>query len=153
MVITEYGVADLRGRTDRDVIVALLKIADSRFQPVLLEQAKASGKLERGYALPAEFRDNTPGRLAEALAPARAAGLAPLLPFGSDFDPLEQSLLPTLGKLKAAQAEPMELLRLVLRGLARDASAEPALKRLDLDRPRGLTQWLTALALRGALRD
>jgi acyl-CoA hydrolase len=152
IVVTEYGVADLRGRTDRDVIVALLKIADSRFQPELLEKAKASGKLERGYALPAEFRDNTPERLAEALAPARGAGLAPLLPFGSDFDPLEESLLPTLGKLKAAQAEPADLMRLVMRGVKRDPSAEPALKRLGLDRPRGLTQRLTALAVRGALR-
>jgi acyl-CoA hydrolase len=150
IVITEYGVADLRGRTDRDVIVALLKVADSRFQPALLEQAKASGKLERGYALPDEFTANIPERLAEALAPAKAAGNAPLLPFGSDFDALEESLLPTLGKLKAAG--PMDLARMVLRGLKREPGAEPALKRLGLDRPRGPTELLTALAVRGALR-
>lgn len=150
IVITEYGVADLRGRTDRDVIVALLKVADSRFQPALIEQAKASGKLERGYALLPEFQNNTPERLAEALAPAKAAGLAPLLPFGSDFDPLEESLLPTLGRLKAAG--PMDLARFALRGLKREADAEPALKRLGLDRPRGPTELLTALAVRGVLR-
>jgi hypothetical protein len=152
IVITEYGVADLRGRTDRDVIVALLKVADSRFQPELLERAKAAGKLERGYVLPAEARDNTPGRIAEALAPARASGLAPLLPFGSDFDPLEESLLPALGRLKAAQAEPKALLGLVLEGLRAQSDDGAALKRLGLDRPRGLRQRLTALALRGALR-
>jgi len=150
IVITEYGVADLRGRTDRDVIVALLKVADSRFQPALIEQAKASGKLERDYALPAELMRNTPERLAEALAPAKAAGLAPLLPFGSDFDALEEGLLPTLGKLKAAG--PMDLARFALRGLKREPDAEPALKRLGLDRPRGPTELLTALAVRGALR-
>lgn len=152
IVITEYGVADLRGRTDRDVIVALLRVADSRFQPALLEQAKAAGKLERGYALPAEVRDNTPERIAEALAPAKAAGLAPLLPFGSDFDPLEESLLPTLGRLKAAQPEPKVLLGLVLEGLRAKTGDEAALTRLGLDRPRGLRQRLTALAVRGALR-
>lgn len=152
IVVTEYGVADLRGRTDRDVIVALLAIADSRFQPALLEQAKASGKLERGYVLPPECGRNTSERLAEALAPVKAAGLAPLLPFGSDFDPLEESLLPTLGRLKAAQAEPAQLARLVLRGLKRDPAADPALKRLGLDRPRGPTDLLTRFAVRGALR-
>lgn len=152
IVITEYGVADLRGRTDRDVVVALLEIADSRFQGELLEKAKAAGKLERDYVLPAAFQANTPERVAEALAPARAAGLAPLLPFGSDFDALEESLLPTLGRLKAAQAEPAALARLVLRGLKRDPEAAPALKRLGLDRPRGPTAWLTSLAVRGALR-
>jgi len=152
IVITEYGVADLRGRTDRDVIVALLKVADSRFQPALLEQARAAGKLERGYVLPAEARDNTPERIAEALAPARASGLAPLLPFGSDFDPLEESLLPTLGRLKAAQAEPKALLGLILDGLGARSDDGPVLKRLGLERPRGLSQRLTALAVRGALR-
>lgn len=152
IVVTEYGVADLRGRTDRDVIVSLLKVADSRFQPELLEKAKAAGKLERAYVLPEVFRGNTPERVSEALAPARKAGLAPLLPFGSDFDPLEESLLPTLGRLKAAQAEPAQLARLILRGLGHQADDVPALKRLGLDRPRGPSQWLTSLAVRGALR-
>ena len=153
IVVTQYGVADLRGRTDRDVIVALLKIADSRFQPGLLEQAKASGKLERGYVLPVEARANTPERLAEALAPARAAGLAPLLPFGSDFDPLEESLLPVLGRLKAAQGEPRDLFALVLKGLRAGHGDEAAMERLGLNRPKGLRERFTQLALRGALAD
>lgn len=152
MVVTEYGVADLRGRTDRDVIVSLLKVTDSRFQPELLDKAKAAGKVERGYALPTAFRRNTPERVSEALAPARKAGLAPPLPFGSDFDPLEESLLPALGRLKAAQAEPTQLARLMLRGLKGEPGDAPALKRLGLERPRGPTEWLTRLAVRGALR-
>ncbi|PYS70050.1 MAG: acetyl-CoA hydrolase, partial [Acidobacteria bacterium] len=32
IVVTEYGIADLRGRTDEEVIIALVEIADSRFQ-------------------------------------------------------------------------------------------------------------------------
>jgi len=32
VVVTEYGVADLRGLSDQDAIAALLNIADSRFQ-------------------------------------------------------------------------------------------------------------------------
>ena len=151
IVITEYGVADLRGRTDRDVIVALLKIADSRFQQALLEKAKQSGKLERGYVLPEAFRRNTPERIAQALSPLKAAGLAPMLPFGSDFDALEESLLPALGRLKAAQAESGKLAGLVLKGMGQGSGYAAALARLGLERPKGLRDRLTALAVRGAL--
>src|ERR1700674_2926113 len=40
IVVTEYGVADLRGKADQDVVAAMLSISDSRFQPELLRQAK-----------------------------------------------------------------------------------------------------------------
>src|SRR5262249_57579089 len=52
VVVTEYGIADLRGKTDRDVIVAMLAIADSRFQKELLAQAKRAEKIEPDFALP-----------------------------------------------------------------------------------------------------
>src|SRR2546428_3613906 len=32
LVVTEYGIADLRGRSDETVIKALLEVADSRFR-------------------------------------------------------------------------------------------------------------------------
>ncbi len=35
MIITEYGIADIRGKSDREVIAAMLKITDSRFQDEL----------------------------------------------------------------------------------------------------------------------
>ncbi len=47
IIVTEYGVADIRGKTDRDVIAAMLAITDSRFQDELLRQAKDAGKIER----------------------------------------------------------------------------------------------------------
>jgi len=150
IVITEYGVADLRGRTDRDVIAALLNITDTRFQDKLLDAAKAAGKIERDYAIPAAFRDNTPDRVSAALAPAKAAGLAPLLPFGSDFDTQELGLLPVLGRLKTAQADPKVLATLVWKGL-RAAPFADGLRRLGLDRPKSLRDRLTALAVRGAV--
>src|SRR5262249_11772629 len=114
VVVTEYGIADLRGKSDRDVIAAMLAIADSRFQDDLLRRAKDAGTMERGYAWRRECRDNTPDRITKALAPARAAGLLPTFPFGSDFTATEQRLLPALGRLRAAP--PLELVRLVLRG-------------------------------------
>ena len=41
IVVTEYGIADLRGKSDRDVIVEMLKVADGAFQPGLIEAAQA----------------------------------------------------------------------------------------------------------------
>src|SRR5947199_6071766 len=102
IVVTEYGIADLRGKTDRDVIAAMLAIADSRFQDELLRRAKDAGKIERKFELPAACRDNTPERIARALGRARETGLLPPLPFGSDFTATEERLIPALRLLRAA---------------------------------------------------
>ena len=102
IVVTEYGVADLRGKTDRDVIAAMLAVTDSRFQDELLRRAKDAGKIEKAFELPAACRDNTPERIARALAPAREQGLLPLFPFGTDFTETEQRLIPALQLLEAA---------------------------------------------------
>src|SRR5262249_57558025 len=51
IVVTEYGIADLRGKSDRDVIAAMLAVADSRFQDELLRRARDAGKIEPGFEL------------------------------------------------------------------------------------------------------
>ena len=76
MIITEYGIADIRGKSDGEVIAAMLAITDSRFQDELLRQAKAAGKIERGFELPKSARDNTPDATTRALKPAADAGRA-----------------------------------------------------------------------------
>ena len=55
IVVTEYGIADLRGQTDSEVIARLLAVCDSRFQQGLIEQAKEAGKLPRDFQLDARF--------------------------------------------------------------------------------------------------
>src|SRR6185436_4783702 len=40
LVVTEYGVADLRGKSDEDTIKALLAVTDSRFQAGLAREAQ-----------------------------------------------------------------------------------------------------------------
>ncbi|MBK7003908.1 MAG: hypothetical protein IPH37_01245 [Burkholderiales bacterium] len=62
IIITEYGVADLRGQPDAEVIKRLINVADSRFQDELVKQAKAHGKLE------------LPGTRALPQQPARCIG-------------------------------------------------------------------------------
>ena len=102
MIITEYGIADIRGKSDREVIAAMLAITDSRFQDELLRQAKDAGKIEREFELPKSARDNTPDAIVRALKPAADAGLLPMFPFGTDFTAIEQRLIPALQVLKSA---------------------------------------------------
>ena len=118
--ITEYGVADLRGKSDADVIAAMLSIADSRFQDELARQAKDAGKLAKGFRDPAAHRDNTPERIAAALKPAREAGLLPSFPFGSDFTEVEQRLIPALQILQEAQASPLRAGEIAMEGTDAD---------------------------------
>jgi acyl-CoA hydrolase len=44
IIITEYGIADLRGKPDKDVIMEMIKVADSRFQDELLAQRRRRKK-------------------------------------------------------------------------------------------------------------
>jgi acyl-CoA hydrolase len=152
IVVTEYGIADLRGKSDRDVIAAMLAVADSRFQDELLRRARDAGKIERGFELPAACRDNTPERIARALAPARDEGLLPPFPFGSDFTATEARLIPALKLLRAAS--PLHLARLLARGFL--SSAPPGelrdcLARMKLEHPSGALERVEAALLRAAL--
>jgi hypothetical protein len=85
IVVTEYGIADIRSKTDQDVIKAMLNIADSRFQEELLAEAKKNGKIPEDYEIPEKFRNNTPAALAAKLADAQGQGLFPSFPFGTIF--------------------------------------------------------------------
>ncbi|MDH4062411.1 MAG: acetyl-CoA hydrolase, partial [Aquincola sp.] len=69
IVVTEYGAADLRGQPDSEVIQRLIAVADSRFQDDLVRQAKAHGKLPRGYEVPERYRHNLPQVLDDKLSP------------------------------------------------------------------------------------
>jgi hypothetical protein len=137
IVVTEYGVADIRGKSDAETIAAMLQVTDSQFQNELMRQAKDAGKLPLNFEIPAAFHDNYPERIASALKPAREAGLLPLFPFGSDFTDVELRLIPALQVLQEAQRAPRQLAALLWRGLIRtaDASDRECLARLGLDRP------------------
>src|SRR5580704_5929042 len=142
VVITEYGVADLRGKSDADVIAAMLAVADSRFQDELARQAKDAGKLPKGLEIPPAHRENFPQRIARALRPAREPGLLPSFPFGSDFTDVEQRLIPALQILQNAQATPQRLPGLLWQGWTRvpDAADRECLARLGLDKPASLSE-------------
>jgi len=137
VVVTEYGVADLRGKSDAEVIAAMLQVADSRFQNELARQAKDAGKLARHFEIPAAYKENYPDQIEGALRGAREAGLLPSFPFGSDFTDVELRLIPALRLLGDAQRSPRLLLGLLGQGIFRhrDAAENECLARLGLDKP------------------
>jgi hypothetical protein len=142
VVVTEYGVADLRGKSDADVIAAMLRVADSRFQDELARRAKDAGKLPKNYEIPAAHRDNHPERIVRALKPAREAGLLPSFPFGTDFTDVEQRLIPALQLLQESERVPLRLAGLLWQGFTGHPGAadDECLARLGLDKPSTLAE-------------
>jgi acyl-CoA hydrolase len=145
IVISEYGVADLRGRTDEEVIAALLNIADSRFQGELLARAQAAGKIRRDYRIPEVFRNNLPQRLERSLQAHREAGRFSEYPFGTDLTAVEIELARALKYLAARTGSPGGRLRTVAAALTGGRNGQrhaAALQRMGLGRPRTVTEWL-----------
>jgi acyl-CoA hydrolase len=141
IVITEYGIADLRGKTDSAVIEALLNITDSRFQPVLIEQAQKAGKLPKGFRLDPLFTQNTPERLKDIRD--RFPSLFIEYPLGSDFTAPERDLLRALNWLKSK----FKLTEIIELGKATLEAPDPGLfpehlQRMGLDQPQGLREEL-----------
>ncbi|WDY57952.1 acetyl-CoA hydrolase/transferase C-terminal domain-containing protein [Pseudomonas sp. PSKL.D1] len=139
IVVTEYGIADLRGQTDSEVIARLLAITDSRFQAGLIEQAKDAGKLAKGFELDARYADNTPERL-EAIH-ARHSRLFPEYPLGTDFTPEERDLLRALNWLKSKfrLSEVLELGKAAIDAPG-PGGYEAHLARMRLGDPQGLKE-------------
>lgn len=138
IVITEYGVADLRGQPDHEVVKRLIAIADSRFQPELLQQAKAQGKLAADWQLPPQQQRNLPEQLDALLHPWTQAGLLPGFPFGTDLTADELKIVAALRRLKKATQHPVELVGMALRAVWEGREAPPAyLQRLGLDEAQG----------------
>ena len=154
--VTEYGVADTKGKSDAEVIAAMISVSDSRFQAELVRQAKDAAKLPKAFEIPAAHRENFPERIAAALKPAREAGLLPSFPFGGDFTDVEQRLIPALQMLQVAQRTPLRLPGLLWQGFWRrpEAVDGECLARLGLDRPATLTEHayraLVSAALAGS---
>ncbi|MDH0745919.1 acetyl-CoA hydrolase [Pseudomonas sp. GD03842] len=141
IVITEYGIADLRGKTDAGVIEALLNITDSRFQQGLIDQAQKAGKLPKSFRLDPLFSQNTPERL--KVIRDEFPSLFVEYPLGSDFIAEERDLLRALNWLKSK----FKLSELLDLGKATLEAPEPGafpehLKRMGLSEPQGLREEL-----------
>ena len=153
--ITEYGVADLRGKSDSECIEAMLAISDARFIDALAAEAKSHGKLAVDFKIPDAWRQHRPEKLSETLAPLVRKGVLPAFPFGSDFTEVERRLLPALEWLKSSSANWKGRWRL-LKAVSRPGEAaadEPALlDRMGLAVPTKWADRLQRRLLQAALR-
>ena len=155
VIVTEYGVAELRGTTDAQCIARMLAVTDSRFQAELLDQAKSAGKISRDYTIPDARTRNLPEAIDAALGEAQANGVLPAFPFGTDFDETERRLIPALRLMRETSASYLGLAKLGLTGMAsRPGEVERAcLDRMGLSRPGSLSERIYALLLRGGLAE
>jgi hypothetical protein len=145
IVITEYGIADLRGKCDSEIIEELLKISDSRFQPELMQQAKKYGKLREDYTLPETYKNNFPHVIEEKLKIFKQQGFFQRFPFGTDFTDEEQFVGRALKVLKNKSRSKKLMLKLLLRALIPQhipVEYEPYLKRMGLWKVSGLEERL-----------
>ncbi|WP_334078893.1 acetyl-CoA hydrolase/transferase C-terminal domain-containing protein [Microbulbifer sp. M83] len=159
IVVTEYGVADLRGKSDRDVIAAMLAICDSRFQEELLEKARSAGKIEADFTIPLEFTENTPERIRAAYNTDERLAQLPYFPLGTDFTEEEALLAVALGRLKVHSKKWWKVVPLALagRGASADRSKEAdyihrCLERMAFEDTDTFEHRLEGYLVAGALR-
>jgi acyl-CoA hydrolase len=154
IVITEYGIAELRGRTDEAVITALIEIANSRFQEELVKEAKRAGKLRKDYRIPDYARNNRPARLESLLKKYRERGLFKAFPFGTDLTEEELVLRKALLAIKQiVQGKKIRMPRMatINKTFAIPASARPYLERMKLDHPHTFKERVVRRVLVSAL--
>lgn len=152
VVISEYGVAFLRNRTDEETVKAMLNLADKRFIEELRSTAVAGLKLETSYRTPSWTANNHEGWSSDFLKKWRARGLFPAFPYGSDFTPVEERLALALQTLKRASQKKSDLFYLLRRGLgANSESYRAELARMGFSGNGGLKEAFYRRLLLGAL--
>lgn len=156
IIVTEYGIADVRSIPEKRVIAELINISDSRFQNKLLDQAKKAGKIPLDYEIPAEYRNNTPEKITALLKPYQAYGIFKPFPFGTDLTETEIILGGSLKALKRlSTGDRLKLAKGVLFELFRPfpESAHPYMERLNLDKPSSTKEKIMRKLVTFALRN
>jgi len=155
IVVSEYGVADLRGKSDSECVEAMLAISDARFIDALAAEAKSHGKLAADFKVPEAWRKHSPDLLHEALAKPMRKGLLPKFPFGSDFTEVEQRLLPALEWLQSSSATwkgRWQLFKALWKPGEATVEETAALERMGLSAATKLSDRLQRRLLQAALR-
>jgi len=133
IVITEYGIADLRAKNDQEIITELLMITDARFQQTLIRQAQNAGKLPLDYVLPSVAHNNTPEHLT-TMFKSKLQNDFTAFPFGKELTDQEVLIGGALRQLKAKLSKKWPLIPALLTpaGQPRWDELESDLKRMGL---------------------
>jgi acyl-CoA hydrolase len=156
VIVTEYGIASLRGRSDSECVKALIAITDARFQRDLLASAKRAGKIERDFEVPDQHRNNTPERISDVLRPLRQQGVFSEFPFGCDYTREEIVVLRALSNLANSPRAGRLKVRHVADALLKvsyGAELKPYLDRLGIPRAGGWREALEDRVIGSSLHD
>jgi acyl-CoA hydrolase len=155
LLVTEHGIADLRGKTDEEVVRATLAITDACAQEELQQRAAQEGKLDPGWRLPEQHRHNVLAQRELALRAFRSQGLFPPFPFGTELTDQEVELSRALRALKdrmgSLGGEISALTSAATTG-GSDDDVQPLLERMGLGDPEGVQETLYARLLAAELR-
>jgi acyl-CoA hydrolase len=145
IMVSEYGIADLRSKTDEEIVQELLKITDSRFQEELLNKAKEMGKISLNYKIPAIYKNNYPHIYQKKLKVFKKLNHFPAFPFGTDFTSEELEIGKALKWLKKEMENKFSKLSLLLKALLPLSAKEKQqalLKRMALLKPKNFKERL-----------
>ena len=156
IVVTEYGIAHLRGLSEEQIAQEMIKIADSRFQNELIEEAKKHGKIEADWVLPEEYKNNYPEKVEAFIKSYQAEGYFKQFPYGTEVLPEEAVLAGSLKGFKSSlEAKPVSTLFKLITEIVKSApeKAAPYLKRMDLEKPANIGERLQQKMVIAALKN
>ena len=145
IVVTEFGIADLRGQTDQEIIHRLLNITDSRFQQGLVNTAKKNGKISSDFTISAAFKQNRVDEISGKLRKYKDQDLFKTFPFGTDFTEEEIFIGKALKILKKKKQNPPLMLATILKAFLTPADQKPYqkyLKRMKLEKANSFEEKL-----------
>lgn len=153
LYVSEFGIAATRGKTDAQVIEAMLGITDAAFQNELRDEAISASKLDRNDG---EITgENTLENVRSVFNDESIRGHFPDYPLGTDLNETEQKLASALEWLKAETATQAGKLATI--GKAMFSSVETnhsaAVEHMELTQPQGMKQRITRKLLQYALEQ
>jgi acyl-CoA hydrolase len=152
IVVTEYGIADVRGKPDSKVIEEMLKITDSRFQNDLIMEAKRNGKLAPDFQLAREYTHNYPQKIDLLLKPFKEDGYFPPFPFGTDLTSDEIAIGSSLKRLSTSNKVGvlMDIIAEMFKSVP--SCATSYLRRMQLDQPTTAKEKILQKVVLSAMR-
>ena len=151
--VTEYGVAATRGRTDGQVIDAMIGVAGAEFQAQLISEAKKAGKLAADYRAGTDASENTPAAVQAVFDRDKLRSYFPPYPLGSELTQTEQELVEALEWLKAKTPRPWSNLHVLVTALIRGGHDDNqiALERMGIDKTSNIKERVMRRLLDHAL--
>lgn len=148
VVITEYGIAHVRGKCDEEVIKAIINIADSRFQQELIKKAIKAKKLPSTYQIPVQHRTNYPEKIKKTANNAELKNMFLRFPFGSEFKECEIPIILALEEIK--KSSNADKCSMFIRGMFASHEQKITMKQM-MTKKMSLLEWITSLMIMGAL--